>query len=214
MSFSVKRSVVKSFNFNGKHVGSVYVKGVGQCLVSKDVYEAIGYQKKDGAKSIQWLVPEKYKIGLGDAQVDLEGADNSVLTQPNTLLLKEPGLYCFLSRCKTDEAQLFTEWVVETVLPREVRKLASTIEEKDAVIALMNDNLQGHDDQIQAIKYENVALQAQKDVGYKSWVKLRWFDRHFPDHEIIVEIDNPNSIHAFNRYEEEVMQIEDTTILY
>ena len=32
----------------------------------------------------------------------------------------------------------------------------------------MNDNLQGHDDQIQAIKYENVALQAQKDVGYKS----------------------------------------------
>ena len=98
----------------------------------------------------------------------MEGADNSVLTQPNTLLLKEPGLYCFLSRCKTDEAQLFTEWVVETVLPREVRKLASTIEEKDAVIALMNDNLQGHDDQIQAIKYENVALQAQKDVGYKS----------------------------------------------
>ena len=56
------------------------------------------------------------------------------------------------------------EWVVETVLPREVRKLASTIEKKDAVIAFMNDDLQGRDDQIQAIKYENVALQAQKDV--------------------------------------------------
>ena len=56
------------------------------------------------------------------------------------------------------------EWVVETVLPREVRKLASTIEGTNAVIALMNDDLQGHDDQIQAIKYENVALQAQKDV--------------------------------------------------
>ena len=26
---------------------------------------------------------------------------------------------------------------------------------------------------------------------------------HFPDHEVIVEIDNPNSIHAFNRFEEE-----------
>ena len=51
------------------------------------------------------------------------------------------------------------EQVVETVLPREVRKLASTIKKKDAVIALMNDNLQGRDDQIQAIKYENVALQ-------------------------------------------------------
>ena len=37
----------------------------------------------------------------------------------------------------------------------------------------------------------------------KRYVKLRWFDRHFPDHEIIVEIDNPNSIHAFNHFEEE-----------
>ena len=37
----------------------------------------------------------------------------------------------------------------------------------------------------------------------KRYVKLRWFDRHFPDHEVIVEIDNPNSIHAFNRFEEE-----------
>ena len=37
----------------------------------------------------------------------------------------------------------------------------------------------------------------------KRYVKLRWFDRHFPDHEVIVEIDNPNSIHEFNRFEEE-----------
>ena len=134
------------------------------------------------------------------------------------------------------------------------------IEEKDAVIALMNDDLQGRDDQIQAIKYENVALQAQKDVYQaelekcqdtithlktryvpharnpgkdniiiivrkhttsannefhdlphyvariqrrKRCIKLRWFDQRFPDHEFIVEIDNPNSIHAFNRFEEE-----------
>ena len=35
------------------------------------------------------------------------------------------------------------------------------------------------------------------------YVKLRWFDPHFPDHEVIVEIDNPNSIHAFSRFEEE-----------
>ena len=37
----------------------------------------------------------------------------------------------------------------------------------------------------------------------KQYVKLRWLERHFPDHEVIVEIDNPNSIHAFNRFEEE-----------
>ena len=56
------------------------------------------------------------------------------------------------------------EWVVETVLRQEVQKLASTIEEKDAVIALMNDDLKGRDNQIKTIKYENAALQAQRDV--------------------------------------------------
>ena len=134
------------------------------------------------------------------------------------------------------------------------------IEEKDATIALLNDDLKNRDNQIQIIQYENVALQAQRDVFQaelqkcqditthlktryvphardpgkgsiiiivrkhttsvndkyhelpyyvariqrrKRYVKLRWFDRHFLDHEIIVEIDNPNSIHAFNRFEEE-----------
>ena len=67
MSFSIKRSVVESYIFNGKHVRSVYAKDVGQCLVSKDVYEAIGYEKEDGIKAIQRLVPEKYKIQFGDA---------------------------------------------------------------------------------------------------------------------------------------------------
>ena len=70
MSLSVQRSGVESFSFNGKHERSVYVKDVGQCLVSKDVYEAVGYGKKDWAKAMQLLVPEKYKIRFGDAQVD------------------------------------------------------------------------------------------------------------------------------------------------
>ena len=131
MSLSVQRSVVESFKLNGKHVRSVYVKEIGQCLVSKDLYEAIGYDKENGVKAIQWLVPEKYKIRFGDAQVDLEeGMDNSFHTKPSTMLLKEPRFYCFLLRCKKNEAEPFMEWVVETVLPREVRKLASVSKKK------------------------------------------------------------------------------------
>ena len=174
--------------------------------------------------------------------------------------MKEPGLYCFLIRCKRDEAEPFMEWVVKTVLPREVRKLTSAIEEKDSVIALMNDDIQDRDNQIQAIKYENVALHVQRvvyqaelqrcqdtitclktryvpharDTGKdniiiivrkhktsandkfhdlpfyiarikrrKKYVKLRWFDGHFPDQEVIVGIGNPNSIHAFSQFQEE-----------
>ena len=37
-------------------------------------------------------------------------------------------------------------------------------EEKDATIALLNDDLKNRDNQIQAIQYKNVALQAQRDV--------------------------------------------------
>ena len=49
------------------------------------------------------------------------------------------------------------EWVLETVLPREVGKLASVIAEKVAVIS-------HRDNQIQAIQFENVALQVQRNV--------------------------------------------------
>ena len=39
------------------------------------------------------------------------------------------------------KAQPFMEWVVETVLPREVGKLDMTIEEKDTTITLLTDDL-------------------------------------------------------------------------
>ena len=38
------------------------------------------------------------------------------------------------------------------------------IEEKNAALALLNDDLQEQDNRIQSIQYENVALQAQQDV--------------------------------------------------
>ena len=64
MSPSVQSLVVESFKFNGKHVSYVYVKDVGQCLVSKDVYEAIGYEKEDGVKAIQRLFLRKIRSVL------------------------------------------------------------------------------------------------------------------------------------------------------
>ena len=109
----------------------------------------LGTTKKMGSKQYMRFVPDKYKIRLGDTQVDLEeGVGNSFHTQPNTMLLKEPGLYCFLLRCKKDEAEPFMEWVVETVLPREARKVASAIEEKD--------------NQIKALEFRNEEHQHKK----------------------------------------------------
>ena len=52
-------------------------------------------------------------------------------------------------------------------------------------------------------KYDDLSYYVARIQRRKRYVKLRWFDQHFPDHEVIVEIDNPNSIHVFNRFEEE-----------
>ena len=92
---------------------------------------------------MQRLVPEKYKMRLRDAVIDMkEVGKKNVHLHPYMVLLKEPGLYCFLLRDKRDETEPFMEWAVETVLPREVRKIASAIEEKDAALAFLSDALQ------------------------------------------------------------------------
>ena len=106
---------------------------------------------------MQRLVPEKYKIRFGDVGIEMKEVDKNIHLLPDRVLLKELCLYCFLLRCKIDEAKPFMEWVVETVLPREVRKLASAIEEKDAALALLNDDLKN-------CEYENVALQIHSNV--------------------------------------------------
>ena len=67
---------------------------------------------------MQRLVPERYKMRLSDAGVVLEGVLGSEYPQPDSVLLKEAGLYCFLMRCKKPAAEPFMEWACEEVLPR------------------------------------------------------------------------------------------------
>ena len=143
MSLSVQCSVVESFKFNGKNIRVVNIINVGQCFMGIDVSKAVGYNNDDNAKSVVWThVPGKYKMHLGDAQNILRKEVDVDLPQEDTVLLKEPGLYCFLLHCKKPKAKLFIEWVMETVLPRQVQKLASVIEEKVAALALFTDDLQ------------------------------------------------------------------------
>ena len=97
MSLLVQRSVVEQFSFNGKKVQSVHVKGE-ECLVSRDVYMAIGYEKENGKRAIQNLVPSKYKLRFGDVKPSLNQEEDIFPLQNDAVLLKEPGLYRFLLR--------------------------------------------------------------------------------------------------------------------
>ena len=69
---------------------------------------------------------------------------------------------------------------------------------KDNIIIIARKHTMPAKDKFHDLQYYIARIQQRK-----RYVRLRWFDQHFPDHEDIVEIDNPNSIHAFNRFEEE-----------
>ena len=99
MSLSDQRSVVEQFSLNGKKVQSVHVKDE-DCRVSRDLYVAIGYEEKNGKKAIQNLVRSKYKLCFGDVKPSLNQGEDIFPLHKDTVLLKEPGLYCFLLRCK------------------------------------------------------------------------------------------------------------------
>ena len=67
MSLPVQDPAAESFKFNMKNIRSVHVK--------LDVYKAIGCEEESGKKSIQNLVPNKYKLRFGDAVIDMKEAD-------------------------------------------------------------------------------------------------------------------------------------------
>ena len=69
---------------------------------------------------------------------------------------------------------------------------------KDDIFIIIRKHTRPANDKYHGLPYYFTRIQRRN-----RYVKLRWFDQHFPDHEVIVEIDNPNSIHAFNRFEEE-----------
>ena len=115
-----------------KNIMVAHIKTVGHCFVGIDVSRAVGYNDDDKARrAVQTHIPGRYRMRLEDAQNILRAeVDIDFRLRQDIVLLKEPSLYCFLLHCKKPRAKPFMECVVETVLPREVRKLASAIEQK------------------------------------------------------------------------------------
>ena len=123
---------------------------------------AIGYEEENGKKAIQNLVPSRYKLRFGDVKPSLNQGKDIFPLHKDTVLLKEPGLYCFLLRCKRDETKPFMEWVVDTVLPWEVRKLVSVIEEKD-------NQIQAHQHKILRLNEEIDELIKNRHVASRGY---------------------------------------------
>ena len=108
---------------------------------------------------------------LGDAQNILRKEVDVDLLKEDMVLSKEPGLYCFLLCCKKPNTEPFIEWVVETVLPREVQKLASS---KKKMQHLLTDDMQAleltneaHQQNILRLNKEMDDLIANKHVAHR-----------------------------------------------
>ena len=98
--------------------------------------------------------------------IDMKDVQKNLHLHLDIVLLKEPGIYCFLLRCKRDEARPFMEWVVKTVLTREVQKLASVIEEKDNQIQALETSNEAHQQKIWRLNEENDDLRHIPHRGY------------------------------------------------
>ena len=59
---------------------------------------------------------------------------------------------------------MLVKWLTKKGVEKIQENNQHVIEKKDAPLALMNDYLQDHENQIKAIQYENVARQAQGDL--------------------------------------------------
>ena len=95
-----------------------------------------------------------------------------------------------LQKCQDSITHLKTHYVPHSTDPG-----------KDNIIIIVHKHTTSVNDKFHELPYYVAMIQRRK-----SYFKLRWYfklDHHFPDHEAIVEIDNPNSIRAFNRFEEE-----------
>ena len=82
------------------------------------------------------------------------------------------GVMYFIANSKKDKGKGLKDHILKDIVPCGLdarieqiqEKHRQVIEEKDVAIALLNDDLKNRDNQMQAMKYDNVALQAQRDV--------------------------------------------------
>ena len=89
-------------------------------------------------------------------------------SQKYDIYINEEGMYEVVFSSQQPKAKDFRRHCCNVFFPHVRQQLTNkmkedhqqAIEEKDSALALLTDDLQDRDNQIQAIQYENVALQA------------------------------------------------------
>ena len=128
---------------------------------TKEVCRALEYNKKTAdivkAFSSQEYYVQKYQ--MSDFKTAGKPVDWPKDSQKYDNYTNEEGVYELLFSSQQPKAKDFRRHCCNCCLLMFVSGLQT-----DAALALLNDDLQDHDNQIQVLQYENVAFQAQKDV--------------------------------------------------
>lgn len=96
---------LKIFNFEGNNVRTVDIEGKTY-FVAKDVAKILQYSST--ANAVSNHVPDKYK---GVTELMTPGGKQKVV------VINEAGLYKLVFHSKMPQAEQFTDWIAETVLP-------------------------------------------------------------------------------------------------
>ena len=132
----------------------------------------------------------------------------SDVPQGDAILLKDPpprSLYGFLLRFKMPKAKPLMEWTVETVLPREVWKLALAIEEKDD--NQIESDLMANRHMARRGCFDNVLCFITKNSGeVHSYYVIRCQYRQLKKHKQWLRLRYPNAVHRWCRFKREVIK--------
>ena len=167
----------------------INLDGAIEMAVPSKKFKAVALVKWLTKKAVE-KIQEKHQqaIEKKDATIALLNDDLKNCEHDNVALQAQRDVYKEQSqKCQGIITHLKTRYVPHARNPG-----------KDNIIIIVRIHTPSAND-----KYHDLPYYIARIQRHKRYVKLRWFDRHFPDHEVIVEIDNPNSIHAFNRFEEE-----------
>jgi len=91
-------------------------------FIGTEVAEKLEYARP--GEAVTKLVKDKYKVHFNNAKLALLGIDSG---RKGTYLITESGLYSLVMKSKTENAELFQDWVLEEVLPS-IRKSGKVLE--------------------------------------------------------------------------------------
>ena len=169
----INMSSVMQFTFNAVELCVVTINEKPWTR-AREVCKALEYNKKTGDTVKAFCSRENYAQKYQTSGFTAAGklVDCPKDSQKYDIYTNEEGMYKLLFSSQQPKAKDSRRHCCNVLFPHVRQQLANkmkedhqqVIEEKDAVITPMNDDLQNRDNQIHAIQYENVALQVQKNV--------------------------------------------------